>query len=206
MDSKRYERLRKLVSGVNKQRKKQSRQIDILCNDFVAAQRDFVKKFDTVVFTANFYRAIAGISDINALIYISGKLIRDEMDYANVSFFLGQEGNYRLYVPDGEKSEEDIPELESSFTGELVNNVIRQNRTCGVEELLEMGLQCKPADLSKVWAVTIPLGEYSHCFGFMLLYLPKEQALTVEQVNRLSMITPGLSRSIMLCQTIVRSA
>ncbi|GAH10763.1 unnamed protein product, partial [marine sediment metagenome] len=43
MDYKRYKRLRLLVSKVNKQRKKQAQKIDILCNDFIAAQKDFIK-------------------------------------------------------------------------------------------------------------------------------------------------------------------
>ena len=39
----RHKRVRLLVKKLNTKRKKQAQKIDILCNDFIAAQRDFIK-------------------------------------------------------------------------------------------------------------------------------------------------------------------
>ena len=66
MDSKqRKKRLRLLIGKLNKERKKQAKKIDILCNDLIAAQRDFIKRLSTISFTADFCESIIGVSDLN---------------------------------------------------------------------------------------------------------------------------------------------
>jgi len=84
----RHRRLRLLIRKLNKERKKQAQKIDILCNDFISAQRDFIKRLNTINFTANFYEAIVGITDLSSLLYVAGKLIEDEIPDSNVAFFL----------------------------------------------------------------------------------------------------------------------
>src|SRR4030042_2909362 len=91
MDHKqRHKRLRLLIGKLNKERKKQTKKTDILCNDLIAAQRDFIKRLDTIRCTANFYEAIAGITEMSNLILLASKLIKDETADANVAFFLRQ--------------------------------------------------------------------------------------------------------------------
>ena len=59
MDHKqRYRRLRLLIARLNKERKKQAKKTDILCNDLIAAQRGFIKRLGTISFAADFYEAI----------------------------------------------------------------------------------------------------------------------------------------------------
>ena len=84
----RHRRLCLLIRKLNKERKKQAQKIDILCNDFISAQRDFIKRLNTINFTANFYEAIVGISDLSGLLYTAGKLIKGEIPDSNVAFFL----------------------------------------------------------------------------------------------------------------------
>ena len=50
----RQERLRLLIKKLNKARKRQASQVDILCNDFIVAQRDFVKRLNSVTFATAF--------------------------------------------------------------------------------------------------------------------------------------------------------
>lgn len=90
MDHTRQEKMRLLISKLNKERKKQAKKIDILCNDFIAAQRDFIKGLKTISFIANFYESIIGITDLNSLLYTAVKLIKAEYADANVTFFLRQ--------------------------------------------------------------------------------------------------------------------
>jgi len=84
----RYRRLRLLIGKLNKERKRQAQKIDILCNDFISAHRDFIKRLNTVNFTANFYEAIVGTTDLSGLLYAAGKLIEDEIPDSKVAFFL----------------------------------------------------------------------------------------------------------------------
>ena len=84
----RYRRLRLLIGKLNKERRKQAQKIDILCNDFISAHRDFITRLNTINFTANFYEAIVGTTDLRGLLYTAGKLIKDEIPDSSVAFFL----------------------------------------------------------------------------------------------------------------------
>ena len=83
-DKLRHKRLRSLITKLNRQRKKQARQIDILCNDFISAQRNFIKNLKTTSFMANFYESIIGATDLNDLLCTAVGLIKEEHDDANV--------------------------------------------------------------------------------------------------------------------------
>ncbi len=86
-DKQRHRRVRLLIKNLNKKRKKQAEKIDILCNDFIAAQRDFIKSLKTISFIANFYESIIGITDLNSLLYTAVKLIKEENADTNVTSF-----------------------------------------------------------------------------------------------------------------------
>ncbi len=79
----RHKRLRVLISKLNKERKKQAKKIDMLCNDLIAAQRDFIKRLSTISFAADFYKSIIGINDLDRLLSIARKLIKDELAEVN---------------------------------------------------------------------------------------------------------------------------
>ncbi|MFQ6036088.1 MAG: hypothetical protein ACE5NM_09630, partial [Sedimentisphaerales bacterium] len=74
----RHKRLRLLISKLNKERRKQAKKIDMLCNDLIAAQRDFIRRLSTISFAADFYKSIIGITDLSRLLSIASKLIKDE--------------------------------------------------------------------------------------------------------------------------------
>jgi len=86
----RHKRLRVLVSKLNKERKKQAKKIDMLCNDLIAAQRDFIKRLSTISFAVDFYKSIIGINDLGRLLSIARKLIKDELAEVN-SQIVGRE-------------------------------------------------------------------------------------------------------------------
>lgn len=99
MDQKqRHRRLRLLVGKLNKERRKQAKKIDILCNDFISAHRDFIERLKTINFTANFYEAIVGTTDLRGLLYTAGKLIKDEIPESNVAFFVLGSSLHRNHV------------------------------------------------------------------------------------------------------------
>lgn len=202
-----HRRLRLLIAKLNKERKKQAKKIDILCNELIAAQRDFIKRLNTISFTADFYESIIGTTDLGSLILTASKLIKDEIDDANVAFFLRQADSFELHL--FESNQPIIPEeqrLENCFTAELVGNICKSNKLCTLDDMFAMGLQGKPTCLNKISAVTIPLGQLSSSPGFILIYRSSANKLITEELNHISAITCGLSRAIQSCRLLLHSA
>ena len=212
----RHKRLRLLVSKVNKARKVQSKKIDILCNDIIATQREFIKRLNTISFTANFYESIVGTTDLSSLLAISGKLIKSEIPDANIAFFLrplrhsvseaSQTDNFELHL-----FESDQPitlekqHIENCFTAELVDNICKSNKLCTLDDLFAIGLQGNLSVLNKTSVVTVPLGQFGTSVGFVLIYRAQSQnKLTAEELTNISAIAPGLSRAIQSCRLPIR--
>ena len=206
-DKQRHKRLRLLFKKLNKERKKQAEKIDILCNDLIEAQRDFIRRLNVISFTANFYESIIGAADLSSLFYTASQLIRQQTGDANIAFFLRKEDSFELRL-----FESDSPialekeSLENCFTRELVDNICKSNQVSTLESLLTMGLQGNPALLNKISAATIPLGCGGASLGFILIYRSSENKLTAEEIGSISAITSGLSRAIETCQVFLQSA
>ncbi|MHC4458445.1 MAG: hypothetical protein ACYS0I_15420 [Planctomycetota bacterium] len=208
MDHKqRYRRLRLLIAKLNKERKKQAKKIDILCNDLIAAQREFIKRLDTISFKANFYETIVGATDLSSLIFTTGKLIKDEMPDANIAFFLRQGDSFELHM-----FESDQPitlgkqHLENCFSAELVDNICKSNKICMLDDMFAMGLQGNLTSLNKISAVTVPLGQLGSSLGFILIYRSSQNKLTPDELSNVAAATCGLSRAIASCRVLSHSA
>ncbi|MHC4364785.1 MAG: hypothetical protein ACYSTJ_04880 [Planctomycetota bacterium] len=197
----RHKRLRLLIARLNKERKKQAQKIDILCNDLIAAQREFIKRLDTISFTANFYETIVGTTNSSSLISAAGRIINNQIPDASVAFFLRYENNFELHM-----FESDQPitlekqRLENCFTPELVDNICKSNKICTLDDMFAMGLQGNPTAFNEISAVTIPLGQPGPSLGFILVYRPSQNRLTAQELNNISAITSGLSRAIASCR------
>jgi transcriptional regulator with GAF, ATPase, and Fis domain len=196
----REKRIRRLVSKVNKERKKQRMQIDILCNDLIAEQKNFVKKLNVISFTAYFYECIVGKTQMSDLLYAVGKLIKEQIPDTNVALFLRQKENFELNTLGGDEPitlNEDA--LENSFTPELVNNICQVNKVCSLDEMFALGLAGKPTWLNNISAVTIPLSYSGVCVGFILLYRASDKKITENEIRHISAVTTGISRAISSC-------
>jgi hypothetical protein len=206
-DIQRHRRLRLLIKKLNKERKKQAKKIDILCNDLIAAQRDFIKRLNTISFTANFYESIIGSIDLSSLLYVTAKLIKEKNSDINVTFFLRQSDNFELHMF---QSEQPIifekQHLENCFVPELMDNICKSNKICTLDDMFAMGLEGNLIGLNKVSAVTIPLGLLGSSLGFMLIYCSSENKLTADEISDISAITCGLSRAIQSCQALLHSS
>ena len=206
-DKQRHKRLRLLFKKLNKERKKQAEKIDILCNDLIEAQRDFIRRLNVISFTANFYESIIGAADLSGLFYTASQLIRQQTGDANIAFFLRKDDSFELRL-----FESDSPialekeSLENCFTRELVDNICKSNQVCTLEGLLTMGFQGNPALLNKISAATIPLGRGGTSSGFILIYRSSQNKLTAEEIGSISAITNGLSSAIETCQVFLQSA
>jgi len=206
-DIQRHRRLRLLIKKLNKHRKKQSLKIDILCNDLIAAQRNFIKKLGVINFTANFYESILGTTDLNKLLYTAVEFIKAENEDANVTFFLRQEEKFEIHMFDsGRPIAVEKQYIESCFNQELMDSISRSNKVCTIDDMFAMGLHGNLNELNKISAVTIPLGLLGSSLGFILIYRPSENKLTADEISRISAAISGLSRAITSCQILSRAA
>ena len=208
MDGKqRHKRLRLLIKKLNKDRKKQNQKIDILCNDLIAAQRDFIKRLGVISFVANFYESIIGTTDLNKLLYTAVEFFRAENEDVNVTFFLRQEENFELFMfESGLPTTIEKQYIESCFTPELMDNISKSNKLCSLDDMFAMGLQGNLNELNKISAVTIPLGLLGSSLGFILVYRSSENRLNADEIGRISAVISGLSRAITSCQTFSSAA
>jgi len=193
----RHRRLRLLLRQHNRQRKQQAKKIDILCNDLIAAQRHFIQKLSHVGFAANFYKALLGSSDLRTLLAQAGQLIQQDVPGAAVAFFLRQTDGCELHVAKGQGA--DGQRLEECFTDDLIESVCKANRPCVLDDLLGMGLAAHPTLLRSVSMVTLPLNDLGRSLGFVLLSRATAHPLSADEVERVSLITCGLSRAIRGC-------
>lgn len=196
----RHRRLRQLTKKLNKERKKQAKKIDILCNDLIAAQKEFIKKLNTITFTADFYETIIGTTNIRSLISTACKLIKDQISDANIVFFLRQAENLELHMFESDRPiAMEKRHLENCFTPEVVENICKSNKICTLKDMFAMGLAASPAGLNKLSAVTVPLGRLGSSLGFILIYRSSKNKLTTDELNKISAITGGLSQAIASC-------
>lgn len=206
-DKNRNKRLRLLVKKLNKERKKQAKQIDILCNDLIAAQRDFIKRLKTISFIANFYESIIGKTDLNNLLHRAVELIKEKADGADITFFLRQAESFELHTFESSRAVgSEKQHIESCFSPELIDNVCASNKVCTLEDMFAMGLQGNLVELGKTSAVTIPLDTSCPLSGFILVYRSSEKKLTADEIHDISAVTYGLSQAISSCRTFSHSS
>jgi hypothetical protein len=200
-DENRNKRLRLLVKKLNKERKKQGKQIDILCNDLISAQRDFMKRLKVVSFVANFYESIIGATDLNHLLYTAVEMIKEQIDDANVTFFIFRTETFEQHsFENGHAVAFEKDHFVNCFDPELIENICAANKVCTLEDMFAMGLHGNLVEMSKISAVTIPLDSFCSQAGFMLIYRSSERKLTPGEIANISAITNGLSRAIASCQ------
>ncbi|MHC4293224.1 MAG: hypothetical protein ACYSTX_02930 [Planctomycetota bacterium] len=197
----RHKKIRRLVHVLNKARKRQAKKIDILCNDFIAAQRSFIKKLEIIAFAADFYESIIGITEMGILLDKAYNHIRNISDNSYIAFFFRDESGFEKYIFDSsDENAAENHELFEAITDEVAENICTLNKVCSVDELLAMGLQCSPNLLNKMRVVTIPLGKMGCPVGFILLYRFGDKSISSTEVNNICSITSGLSQAIRSCK------
>ena len=203
----RHQRLLTLLKNLNVERKKQAKQIDILCNDIISAQRDFIKRLKTIDFRANFYEQIIGATDLNCLLAAATTIIKEETYAVNVTFFLRQPDSFEIYTfdenPDNPAEKQHI---ENCFSQELMNNICTLNKICKIEDMFAMGLQGNWKSSNTISAIAIPLDSGGSVLGFMLIHRSSEKKLTSEEIRKISSVSKGLSQAIYSCRALMHSS
>ncbi len=193
----RHKRLRLLIRKMNKQRKRQANQIDILCHDLIGAQRSFIHRLQDVGFAAEFYRSLLGSTDVNGILARAGRIIKQELPGAGVAFFLRQPDGCEFHPCPGDESlcsEEQGP--QECLDPDLVESICKLNRPCTLEEILDLGANGDLATLRRFSLVTLPLSDLGRSLGFVLIYCPRPQVLNMADVRRVVPVMRGLAQAV----------
>ena len=203
----RHKRLRSLIGNMNRQRKRQAKQIDILCHDLIGAQKQFIRHLETLSFVATFYKALLGIRDLGRLLDTAGQILGRQVTEAHVVFHLRQHGLFRRYVFDSEPdAAADQVRLVECFTAELAEGICKANKQCELDDLLALGLQVNPSVVSRLSAVTIPLCRAGRSTGFIVLCRRSHKPLTTAEIHCVEAITSGLAAAIEACEVVSSSS
>ena len=207
IDNNRYRRLRLLVHKVNKARKQQAKQIDILCHDLIEAQRDFNRRLSVIGLSASFYQSILGVTDLEALLNIASAHMVETTDVTQVVFVIRSGNQCKTHAcPESTFPTNPEVRLEELFSQEVLDGICHSGRACTMADMLAMGLQIRPTDLSRVSASTIPLTDGVCSRGFMLLYHKVDSPISPMQIEQITAITGGLTKAITACEMLSRSA
>ena len=200
LDIQRRKRIRYLVGKLNKERKQQAKKIDILCNDMISAQKDFVNQIQSLMFCVNCYEALIGQRSQSVLLDTAAVLIKKNVRNANVAIFLIESNGIALHIVDEDKPVEiDAARLESCFSSELVSDISRANHVCRLNDMFEMGLVGNPSEFGRMSVAAIPLNRFCQPVGFILLYRNSKDDFTNEELERITGIKDGLCSAITNC-------
>jgi transcriptional regulator with GAF, ATPase, and Fis domain len=181
LENQRHKRLRLLVRKLNRARRDQAKKIDVLCNDIVAAQRDFIVRLQILGFVVDFYEALVGLTDLSSILRTTSQVVRSVICDASVVFFLLERHSFRVQVFDSEQPEGlDAGQLGEIFTSELVRNICNSNKLCFAEDMFAMGLQGNLSLLNKVTFAGIPLSQGGTSVGFLLVYRSAQKRMEID--------------------------
>ncbi len=203
----RQKRLRLLVRQLNRRRKQQASQIDIVCRDLIAAQRSFLDRLQGVSFAAQFYKALLGSTDLNDLLERAGRALREELPGVGVSFFLRQSDGCELHTTPGDDAvpaEDARP--EDCLPPDLVDGICKANRPCTLDDMLGMSLAGSLKRLERFAPATLPLSDLGRSLGFLFLYRRAPQVLTAWELQRVTLILCGLSQAIRAARMLLHAS
>lgn len=187
----RYARLRSLLRQFNRQRRRQARQIDILCRDLIAAQRRFIKDLETISMAADFYRSILGLTDQARLMDIAAKTLTEHLISSSLLFYIRNHGVFRQY-PAQPGITDDHSYILQAITTDLAEAICRSGKVCQIDDLLMLGLQVNPSVVGRLAVVAVPMEAGGKVNGLILVCRDSNRPISQLDIQRLSAVGSGL--------------
>ena len=195
MDTRRNQRVRRLVRKLNRARKIQAKKIDLLCDDMIKAHRNSLRQLRNFGLVLEYYEKILGLNNIDALLDTTAQFIHSYLDGSNVAIYI--HGTVRTHIVDPKSPENfDHEQFEQCFAGDIVDGIFSLNNCRNLDQLLEAGLQVNPALAKKVSATAIPFNPSCPHKGLILLYRCAQTPLGSEQIKNVCALVPTLCRLI----------
>lgn len=199
----RHTRLRLLVRKLNIERKSQARKIDIICNNLISTQRDYIKALNRISFEAGFYESLLASAGLDELLRVAAGLIERQMPDTIVSFLLRRSEHFEWH---GCRTEN----LTSPPTGpfkkhieeDLATNICTLNKTCNMADAYPFEYQQETEGFGKHSVIAVPLTIEKVCAGAILIWHSEENRPKQEQLADIGAVSSGLAKAIAISQVL----
>lgn len=194
-------KMRQLIRKLNTVRRTQKQQIDILCNDILAAHGDFIKHLNNFRFTADFYENLFGATSLDSLAAAAGGFLTENIAgcSAVIIFTTSDVPQINFYSKD--PSLEDInSNISPQLTAKMVEAVCQSSRICSADELCSMGFFASPAVLKRISLAAIGLNNTGSALGMILLYRPADKPFSNSELTNVSSVVKGLAKAVKALQ------
>jgi len=192
----RKNRIRRIVSAINKQRRLQSRKIDILCNDMIASQRNFLNQLKIMSLQIGLYESLIGEPGLEHVLDEAIDAIEVLAGGSNVAIWLGS--GFESHVFDEQEfTSEQTDLIESCFTAEMADRIYNSRRCMELDELSEIGLPDAQI-LTQLSAAVVPLQDICQQ-GFILVYRAAARPIKPHEIDNIALLVPGLSKAVRTC-------
>ena len=199
----RSKRVRLMVKALNKDRKKQARQIDLLCHDLVDAQRAFVKRLETIGFAAGLYKLFLGVQDTEQVLRILVNEVQSQLPSMDVNFVFRQADGCKIYPLETTTRDEGHP--VDAIDGALSDAICKANKACDLDDLLGMGLAISPQKASRIQMTTLPLPQGGRSLGFIVLTSPATTKVPAHLIEQITLVGSGISQAVLATEKMNRS-
>lgn len=191
----RNERVRLLVKTLNRERKKQAKQIDLLCKDLIDAQRAFIQRLENIGFAAGLYKSLLGVQTTEQVLQILLNEVQPLVPGMDVNLVLRQEGGCKIYPLETTTRDEGHP--VDAFDGPLVEAACRANKICHLDDLLGMGLALSPQKASRTQLTTLPMPQGGRCMGLIVLTSPANVTVPANLIEQIALVVSGVSQAVL---------
>jgi transcriptional regulator with GAF, ATPase, and Fis domain len=207
LDSIRRKHIRNLVHSLNKIRRRQTRQIDILCNDMVSAHGKFAIQLQNCLTVIRFYETLFSKKDLTSLLDAAAAQINNMLEDTKVAIFVLEPHGFSMHRVQLSGSNL-LPEaqLESNLSSEIVHNISSRRHLCMIDEMWEMGLEDVAGEFRCLSAAAIPIAQRGTPVGFILLYRNVCKPLHNNELQRVQSILPGLCEAIRSTRALASTA
>jgi hypothetical protein len=189
----RRNRIRRVVSELNKIRRIQRCKIDILCNDIIGSQRNFLNQLKAMSLQIELYESLIGNADIESIFNDFIDTVQNLIGGISIAIWIGNSFETHAFY-EQEYTSEQTDLIESCFNSEIADRIYKSRRCIELEELFEIGLPESDV-FSKLSVAVIPLQDICHQ-GFILIYRSANLPIRLQEINDIAVLVPGLSRAI----------
>jgi len=206
LNQQRRQRIRSLIKNLNKQKRRQKKQIDLLCKDILASQKKFVHQLQHYNFTLDFYESVIGLTDIHRLLLTAEQKIKDHIPGICPAVFILESDMFNVHCTNDQKIDGFDPrKFLSSFDPNTVINISRCNTICTVEDMFALGLEANLNLISKINTYAIPLSGFGPAEGFILIWKNASQPIAQADLDRLATIAVPFAHSLRNCKKLANA-
>jgi len=199
----RHARLRLLIRKLNTERKSQAQKIDIICNDLISAQRDYIKALNRISFEASFYESLLASAGLDELLRVAAGLIEHQIPGTMVSFLLRRSERFEWHGCRTENlTSPPTEQFKKHIEEDLAVNICTLNKACNVADAYPFEYQQETEGFGKHSVMAVPLTIEKVCAGAILIWHSEESRPKQEQLADIGAVSSGLAKAIAISQVL----